>query len=113
MATEQQNQIKNNNESIKQLEERLQISQIDFQPKQLGYPRTVCTSPSCTEVLTVEGHIKKTNHKTHCHSRCYLGGVECDLINNPALQGCNAFFENSGICNTCGCICILPMRTKS
>jgi hypothetical protein len=28
MATEQQNQIKNNNESIKQLEERLKISQI-------------------------------------------------------------------------------------
>ena len=59
MATEQQNQIKNNNESIKQLEDRLKISQIDYHPEPLGYPRTVCTSSGCTEVLTVKGHVKK------------------------------------------------------
>jgi GTPase SAR1 family protein len=103
MATEQQNQIRNNSQTIKQLEERLKISQIDFQPKQLGYPRTVCTSPGCVEVLTVKDNIKKINHKTHCHSRCYLNGVECDLVNNPALQGCTAFSGNTGICRECGC----------
>src|SRR5207248_8885941 len=35
------------------------------------------------------------------HKRCYLNGVECDLINNPALQGCAAF--SSGICKKCSC----------
>jgi GTPase SAR1 family protein len=103
MATEQQNQIRNNSKTIKQLEERLKISQIDYKPEPLGYPRTVCTSPDCVEVLTVKDNIKKINHKTHCHIRCYLDGVKCDLVNNPALQECTAFYGNAGICNKCGC----------
>ncbi|CAG8746627.1 15725_t:CDS:1, partial [Funneliformis caledonium] len=103
LIREQQNDIENFSQSIEQLEDRLYIPQIDLEPVQLGYPRTVCTSQGCVEVLTIEENnsLKKVNYKTHCHPRCYLSNVECDVVNNSALKGCTAM--KNEICKICGC----------
>ncbi|CAI2171856.1 14214_t:CDS:10 [Funneliformis geosporum] len=104
LIREQQNDIENFSQSIEQLEDRLYIPQLDLEPVQLGYPRTVCTSKCCVEVLTIgeNNSLKKKNYKTHCHTRCYLDNVECNVVNNSALQKCNAMRD--GICKKCGCI---------
>jgi hypothetical protein len=101
MFQDQQNQIKSNNQTIKQLEDRLRIPQIDLRPEILEYPRIVCASPSCTDVLTVKGNFTKVHYKTHCQERSYLPGIRTDALNNPALQNCEIF--SSGTCKKCGC----------
>ncbi|CAG8596056.1 12067_t:CDS:1 [Ambispora leptoticha] len=97
---DQQKEIANSTQTIGQLEDRLYIEQIDLEPMQLGYPRTVCTSHNCVKVLSI-GSRKKINYKTNCHERCYLSGVACDMVNNAALQTCSAI--TNGICQKCLC----------
>jgi hypothetical protein len=55
----------------------------------LPYPRTVCTSKTCTSIVFVEGK-RKVDYKTHCHEHCYLRGVEQEVIKNSALKKCAA-----------------------
>lgn len=64
----------------------------------LPYPRTVCTSESCTEFVVIEGR-NQIDYITHCHEHCYLTGVEQEVINNPALIGCAAMDRKSGRCH--------------
>lgn len=79
------------------------IPQIDLEPVQLGYPRTVCTSSTCVQSLKIdETGISKIDYITHCHEHCYLNGVESNVLNNAELRNCFAM-NNGGNCNTCKC----------
>jgi GTPase SAR1 family protein len=103
LIKEQQNEIKNSNQTIEELKDKLYITQIDLEPVTLGYPRTVCTSSGCVESLQIEQtNIKKIDYITHCHPHCYLDGVTCNQVNNPALRGCKAMNQD-GKCEICGC----------
>jgi GTPase SAR1 family protein len=63
----------------------------------LPYPRTVCTTESCTRVIIVEG-VQKVDYSSHCHEHCYLENVQPELINNPALKACAAMDQILGKC---------------
>jgi GTPase SAR1 family protein len=99
---EHKQEIESSKESVEALKEKLYIPAIDLERKQLDYPRTVCTSTSCTETVVGQNGEKKVNYKTHCHERCYLDGVQTDVFNNVALQGCSAMNSNN-YCRVCGC----------
>ncbi|CAI2188003.1 19094_t:CDS:1 [Funneliformis geosporum] len=102
LIRDQQIMIENSSQSIEQLEERLYIPHIDLVSKQLGHPRTVCTSSKCIDILNLgETNSKIVNHKTHCHPHCYLSNVEPNVLNNPALLEC--FVMSDEICRNCGC----------
>src|SRR5205085_2764141 len=79
-------------------------TQMDLVPEELGYPRTVCTSKDCVKVCAIGPgrKIKKINYVKRCHVRCYLNGVECNVVNNSALSGCTAMNEE-GNCDKCSC----------
>lgn len=81
------------------LQNKLNITQIDLQPRKLGHPRTVCTDPSCTRVIQM-GEISKVDYVTHCHPHCHLDGVKQESINNPELKRC-ACMNSAGTCNKC------------
>ncbi len=101
-------EITSSEKSIQDLLKKLYIPTIDLGYKILDYPRTVCTSPSCTELIFYKDDedgtkkIEKTHYKTHCHEHCYLDGVQTDVINNVALQRCAAM-DSSNHCIKCGC----------
>ncbi|CAG8694311.1 17209_t:CDS:1 [Cetraspora pellucida] len=46
--------------------------------------------------------MQKIDYVTHCHKRCYLQGVEFNVINNKALLGCRAM-KRTNNCQVCGC----------
>lgn len=45
----------------------------------LDYPRTVCTSDSCTERKLIND-IEQIHYKTICHAECYLIGIQVRLM---------------------------------
>ncbi|CAG8794041.1 12513_t:CDS:2, partial [Racocetra persica] len=103
LAEKKREEMKQYDSMIADLNDKLHIPQIDLRPIQLNYPRTVCTSASCIKVLTVgETRMKQINYVTHCHKRCYLQGVEFNVINNKALLGCIAM-KGTQNCQVCGC----------
>ncbi|CAG8672274.1 1645_t:CDS:2, partial [Cetraspora pellucida] len=104
LAEEKKDEIKKSDLTIADLKGKLHLPQIDLKPVQLNYPRTVCTSSSCVKTLTVgKTKMKKVDYITHCHKRCYLQGVECNIINNSDLLGCSAM-GGKNICQICGCL---------
>jgi hypothetical protein len=44
-------EIKNIDSSVDDLKKHLFIEQIDLEPSQLNYPRTVCTNSSCVQII--------------------------------------------------------------
>ncbi|CAG8588480.1 4198_t:CDS:2, partial [Racocetra fulgida] len=104
LAEEKKDEIKKSDLTIADLKGKLHLPQIDLKPIQLNYPRTVCTSSSCVKTLTVgKTKMKKIDYITHCHKRCYLQGVECNIINNSALLGCTVM-AGTKKCQVCGCL---------
>lgn len=95
-------EVTSSEQSIQELLKNLYIPKINIEQKILDYPRTVCTSSKCTEVVSNEDGIKKIHYKTHCHEHCYLDGIQTDVVNNVALQNCSAM-NSSKYCNVCGC----------
>ena len=83
----------------KDLDDSLMVKKIDLEPRQLGYPRTVCTNAACVEVRDWEG-IKKIDYITHCHEHCYLSGVQVDTLNTPLLINCYAM-QGGQTCTQC------------
>ncbi|CAG8671504.1 9059_t:CDS:1, partial [Paraglomus brasilianum] len=97
----QQDDIKNSSENIEDLRKVSYIPQVDL-GADLGYPRTVCTSKECIDVLTIK-ESTLCHYKTHCHPRCFLNGITCNVVNHEALRHCAAMGQN-GICQNCGCL---------
>ncbi|TAE56096.1 MAG: hypothetical protein EAZ87_19030 [Nostocales cyanobacterium] len=95
-------EISSGKQSIQELEKKLYIPKVFLETKTLKYPRTVCTSDSCVDVISVEDGIQKIHYKTICHDRCHLTGVTTDVVNNVALQSCAAI-KNNNYCRVCGC----------
>lgn len=102
LLEDKKTELRSAKESQKELAKKLYMPIIDLEVQELGYPRTVCTSLTCIDVIQIEGETKKTNYKTHCHEHCYLSGVQTELTNNSALQNCSAMNENNN-CRVCGC----------
>ncbi|CAG8492060.1 11238_t:CDS:2 [Gigaspora margarita] len=97
LIKDRQNEINSCTKSIRDLNKRLYVPQKALEPKQLGYPRTICTNCN-TEVVD-----NKINYKSHCHPHCYLNGVSVEVVNNVALLKCAAIRRDDGICYECGC----------
>ncbi|CAG8745968.1 23507_t:CDS:1 [Dentiscutata erythropus] len=96
LIKDRQKEIDSCAESIQDLKKRLSIPQRVLEPKQLGYPRTVCTG---CNYECVDGNF---NYKSHCHEHCYLDGVVTEMLNNAKLLNCAAMQKN-GTCQVCGC----------
>ncbi|PAV70955.1 hypothetical protein WR25_20930 [Diploscapter pachys] len=85
------------------LMKKLMIPQIGLQPKQLGFPQTVCTGVNCIETATLpNSETQKTIYKTICHDHCYLQDVTPETVPNVALQHCTAM-DKSLKCTNCKC----------
>ncbi len=80
--------------------DKLYITQVDLEPLQLGFPRTVCTHANCVQNVNI-GKTFKTDYVTHCHSHCYLTDVEQEIINNPKLRDCACMRNDRTNCNIC------------
>ena len=78
-----------------ELSNAISVPQYSAEIIPLHYPRTVCTSESCTELVLVEGR-DEIDYVSHCHDHCYLQGVEQEVIHNPALKNCAAIDRISG-----------------
>ncbi|CAF2726861.1 unnamed protein product [Rotaria sp. Silwood2] len=100
LAQDRKKELAANELSINELEDKLYIPQVELVPVSLDYPRTVCTQPKCTKVVTSNG-IAKVDYLTHCHPHCYLQGVPPNTIDHSALRKCDAMVN--GICKICGC----------
>ncbi len=98
---DKKNEIKLSEESIKELMKKLKIPKIDIDIQPLTYPTTVCTSPTCVEVISVEDGSKR-HYKKRCHEKCSLTQVAIDEIGHPDLKGCAAMDSNKN-CRECGC----------
>lgn len=101
LATDRKNELESGNFSMNDLKSRINITQIDLVPKPLGYPRTVCTDPSCTKAI-VMGEISKIDYITHCHPHCNLDNVKQDCVNNTALKQCACMDHSTYCCKVCG-----------
>ena len=66
------------------------------------YPRTVCTSKKCTQIITVDDE-KTVDYNTHCHLHCYLRDVERECIGHSGLRYCSAMNQNTRLCEKCEC----------
>ncbi|CAF1508982.1 unnamed protein product [Rotaria sordida] len=71
------------------------LEQIDIQIVELGYPRTVCTNEKCIKVIMDDG-LEKIDYVTHCHPRCYLIGVEEDMVGDEKIKSCATINKSSG-----------------
>ena len=90
--------IEANKHNVEELKKALFVPYKDMEPRELGFPRTVCTSLGCIEAVN-----GKIDYKTHCHKKCYLDGVQTEVTNNAALLMCAAMDRHTGDCNNCGC----------
>ena len=91
------------NGSINDLQKKMYIPYYKLEARNIDYPRVVCTSPRCIDVITDEDTgSSKINYKTHCLERYYLKDVSTDTTNNVALKNCSAM-DNNGNCKMCGC----------
>jgi hypothetical protein len=97
---DKQSELNSTISTLKDLDDKLYIEQTDLDSEPLGFPRTVCTSSKCIDVINFNGNSRQY-YKTHCHENCSLKGIATDVINNPALQKCSAM--KNGYCKKCGC----------
>ncbi|RGB27690.1 hypothetical protein C1646_657927 [Rhizophagus diaphanus] len=102
LINEKQEEIKNSDETIEELGEKLYVSQIDLKPVKLRYPRTVCTDNKCIQIIRTK-NIKKINYARICCSHCYLKFSRHNVINNKILMLCSAIKKSNGKCKFCGC----------
>ncbi|PAV77661.1 hypothetical protein WR25_15646 [Diploscapter pachys] len=85
------------------LQKVLMIPQIGLEPKELGYPRTVCTGAKCIETQSLPNTtVTQTIYKQVCHEHCYLTNVQPEIVPNPALQKCAAMDPRLK-CRKCSC----------
>ena len=93
--------IKQDDDKIEKLRERLHFKGYELVRNQLDYPMTVCAHENCKEYqyvgLTKE---RQTNYKTVCHDHCKVPGVPVETPNNEQLRGCSAM-DPSGSCKNC------------
>jgi GTPase SAR1 family protein len=104
LIKEKQQEIKNSNKTIEELEGNLYIPQIDIVPVKLGYPRTVCTNSNCVDILQIGNNIGTIDYIKHCCSRCSLRFSRYNVINNKVLMLCSAIKLKDGKCKVCGCL---------
>lgn len=82
---------------------KVNVTQVGMNIRQLGHPRTVCSSPECIDTVNIENtSANQTIYKTHCHPHCYLENVEKDLCPNPDIQNCTAMGGTLS-CQVCNC----------
>ncbi|PKY56562.1 hypothetical protein RhiirA4_284637, partial [Rhizophagus irregularis] len=96
LIKEKQSEIENSDKTIEDLKDQLYIPQIDLEPIQLGYPRTVCTNGSCVKTLKINETTIKIDYIQHCCKRCYVPF-------NNYLKLCWAMKFIDGTCKECGC----------
>ena len=89
------------NAFINDLQKKMYIRYSKLEARLLDYPRVVCTSPCCIDVVDKEG-VSTINYKTHCLERYYSKDVYTNTTNNVALKNCSAM-DNNGNCKMCGC----------
>ncbi|RIA85229.1 hypothetical protein C1645_782329, partial [Glomus cerebriforme] len=103
LIRQKQGEIDSSSKTIKELQDRLYILQIDLEPVKLGYPRTVCTNNSCVELKQIERtNSIKTDYVKHCCPHCFLRFSKSNVVNNKTLRFCSAI-KFSGNCKVCGC----------
>ncbi|PAV61553.1 hypothetical protein WR25_17439 [Diploscapter pachys] len=94
------------------LMKQLMIAQIGLEPKELGFPQTVCTGVNCIEIMTLPNNYTQAIYKTICHERCYeLQDVVPETVPNRALQRCDAMDSKTLNCKNCQCPWSLHMHT--
>ncbi|GBC01566.1 hypothetical protein RclHR1_04230011 [Rhizophagus clarus] len=103
LIKEKQEEINNSNKTIKELEGKLYIPQIDIEPVKLKFPRTVCTDSNCVGLLQISDNIKTIDYVKHCCSHCSLRFSKYNVINNKVLIFCSAIKLKDGKCKVCGC----------
>ena len=95
--------IKQDDDKIEKLRERLHFKGYELVRNPLDYPMTVCAHENCKEYqyvgLTKE---RQTNYKTVCHDHCNVPGVPVETTNNEQLRGCSAM-DPSGNCKNVHC----------
>ena len=57
--------------------------------RRLDFPRTVCTSDGCRQVVRENGQTR-VKYTTICHRECYLKGVVQETLADPQLKDCSA-----------------------
>jgi hypothetical protein len=103
VGEDKKKEVKSFEGSIIDLQKQLHIPYYKLEARPLDYPRVVCTSPGCVDVIENEDTgICQINYKTHCLERYYLKDVSTDTTNNVALKNCSAM-DNNGNCKMCGC----------
>lgn len=92
--------IKQDDDKIEKLRERLHFKGYELVRNQLDYPMTVCAHENCKEYQYVGmTRERQTNYKTVCHDHCNVPGVPVETTNNEQLRGCSAM--DSGTCRNC------------
>ena len=86
------------------LVKNLHVNITTLELRQLGYPRTVCTNGNCIEtVFDEQAGVSKKDYKQHCHSHCYLRGIDVDQVGFEGLKSCAAMgCGKSTTCLECG-----------
>ena len=98
-----QDDIENNEKTAEEIKDAINIQVPTLERQNLGHPRTVCTSLNCCTSHKLDGNDVK-QFTIHCHTHCYLQGVQADSINNPDLKNCLAMQRSGGhSCSVCGC----------
>ena len=94
--------IKQDDDRIEKLRERLHFKGYELVRNQLDYPMTVCAHENCKEYQYVGmTRERQTNYKTVCHDHCTVQGVPVETTNNEQLKGCLAIDKSSGTCVKC------------
>ena len=92
--------IKQDDDKIEKLQERLYFKGYERVITQLDYPMTVCAHKDCKEYQSVGMTMEmQTNYKTVCHDHCNVQGVPVETTNNEQLYRCSAMDE--GTCRNC------------
>ena len=93
--------IKQDDDKIEKLRERLHFKGYELVRNQLDYPMTVCAHENCKEFQYVGmTRERQTNYKTVCHDHCKVSGVPVETPNNEQLRGCLRM-DPSGSCKKC------------
>ncbi|KAJ3655979.1 hypothetical protein Zmor_015086 [Zophobas morio] len=95
-----QKRLKQEDEILDQLKDQLYISYVDFEVKKLDQPVTVCTEPTCTEIVKVN-NVTLRLYKQQCHKPCYMKGVPKEMVGDPQLEDCAVMVQ--GNCMYCQC----------
>ncbi|KAF9431327.1 hypothetical protein BGZ76_000460 [Entomortierella beljakovae] len=77
----------------------LYIPAVVLRVEDIDFPRTVCISAKCGNVVEVNG-VRKVKPNFPCHNHCYLENLT--TFPNPAIRDCCAMSGDN--CTICGCI---------